>query len=366
MVFTKILVLGGGGDIGSGIAESLCSMGVDAITVGDIDPGKAGRVAESLSKMGCGAEARRVNALDITSLREVVRGIDVIVNAVGPFYRFGFDIARNLVSLGLNFVDICDDYDATEKILGLNDEARKKSVLGLVGLGWTPGISNILALHGARRLSSVRAIDIYWVGSAADSRGLAVVMHLFHALMGRVPMYINGGKTYVEAGSGGVPVSFPEPIGRLKLYYTGHPEPITLPRYISVSERVTVRGGLIPSWQNGFAKFLLRILRIDSDEKAEKLARRIHRIEGIFRWGGLELSAVRVDVTGSSGSLSYVAMDRMRRLTGIPAALGAIKIARGELRGEGIAPPEAIVRNTEGFLGELLRMGIKMVGVRIE
>jgi saccharopine dehydrogenase-like NADP-dependent oxidoreductase len=147
-------------------------------------------------------------------------------------------------------------------------------------------------------------------------------------------MYLGGEYAYVDAGSGGVNVEFPKPIGAIKLYYTGHPEPITIPRFIKVKNDVTVHGGLIPSWQNGFAKFLLKILKIDSDAKIENLSRWIHRIEDI--------------------------MDRMRKLTGLPAALGAVKLSRGELDFIGVKPPEAVIRDSKLFIDELSKHGISI------
>ncbi|MDM7275942.1 MAG: saccharopine dehydrogenase NADP-binding domain-containing protein [Thermoprotei archaeon] len=358
------MVLGGAGDIGSGVLEALCSMNVDTVVAGDVRYGAAKEASDHLKRVGCNCEAVKVNAIDIESLREASRDVDVVVNTIGPFYRLGLPIAGNLVRLGLNFVDVCDDYDAVENILGLSGEAEKAGVTGITGLGWTPGLSNILALHGSKLVGEVEAIDIYWVGSAADSKGLAVVMHLFHALIGKVPMYLGGLWTLVDAGSGEVEVSFPDPIGRLKLYYTGHPEPATIPRYVKVRDRVTVRGGLTPPWQNVFAKFLLRALNINSDAKAERLARIIHRVEGVFRMGGLKASALKVDILGDNSRVSYVAVDRMRRLTGIPAALGAVKIAEGKIREPGIKPPEASIRDTEEFLGELERREVKIVKVK--
>lgn len=98
-----------------------------------------------------------------------------------------------------------------------------------------------MASMGARELGGASAVDIYWVGSAADSKGLAVVMHLFYAMAGKVPMFIEGEKVLVEAGTGEVEVELPRPFGRIRLFYTGHPEPLTMPRYLSAVKRVTVR-----------------------------------------------------------------------------------------------------------------------------
>jgi len=165
--------------MGSGVAEVLCDRDVDEVRIGDINTVNAETLVKSLSRKGCETRAFRVDALSLDSLREASVGVDAVVNTVGPFYRFGFRVASSLVELGLNFIDICDDYDATEKELGLNEKASKRNIRAIVGLGWTPEVSNLLASMGARELGGASAVDIYWVGSAADSKGLAVVMHLF-------------------------------------------------------------------------------------------------------------------------------------------------------------------------------------------
>lgn len=355
----KILVLGAG-DMGSGVAEVLCDQGVGEVRIGDINAVNAEALVKLLSRRGCEARAFRVDALSLDSLREAVVGVDVVISTVGPFYRFGFRVASNLVKLGLNFVDICDDYDATEKELGLDEEASKRNIRAIVGLGWTPGLSNLLASMGARGLGGASAVDIYWVGSAADSKGLAVVMHLFYAIAGKVPMFIDGERVLIEAGSGGVEVELPEPFGRIRLFYTGHPEPLTIPRYLSAVKRVTVRGALVPQWQNSLARLLIRLTG-GSPRNMERLAKLIHRVEGIFRIGGLRMSAVRVDIKGATEARAYVAMGRMRRLTGVPAALGGLMIARGSMRFIGVKPPEAAVDNPEQFLREVMKWDINLL-----
>ncbi len=350
--------------MGSGVVEALCGFKVDEILVGDINYERARSVSETFNKTGCNTHPIKVDALSMESLREVAVGLDVVVNTVGPFYKYGYRVAENLVRLGLNFVDICDDHDATLMELSLDQEARRSGVTAITGLGWTPGLSNILAKLGSRELDPPDFIDINWVGSAADSRGLAVIMHLFHALIGEVPMFMDGRLVNVKAGGNGVYVEFPEPIGRVKLYYTGHPEPLTIPRYLSVKDRVIVRGGLIPGWQTDFAKLLLRLLRVRTPGGVERLAKVIHRVEGVFRIGGLQLSGLRVDIGGSGRRLSYIAVDRMKKLTGLPAALGALLIAEGKLEFKGVRPPEGAIEDPEAFIEMLGKLGLGILRVK--
>ncbi len=198
-------------------------------------------------------------------------------------------------------------------------------------------------------------------GTPSRDKRLAVIMHLFYALIGEVPMFLDGKLVNVKAGGNGVYVEFPRPIGRVKLYYTGHPEPLTIPRYLNVRSRVTVKGGLVPGWQTDFAKLLLRLLRVRTPSRVESLAKVIHRVEDVFRVGGIQLSGLRVDVEGDGRRISYIAMDRMKRLTGLPAALGALLIAEGRLEFKGVRPPEDAIENPMTFIGKLEEVGLRIL-----
>jgi len=122
----KVLVLGGAGDIGSAIAEILCSLNVDEVILGDVYQAKAEEISKTLRSKGYEVYVSKADALKVDSLREASKGIDVAVNAIGPFYKYGFNITKNLIDADINLVDVCDDYDAAGKILSLNELAAWK------------------------------------------------------------------------------------------------------------------------------------------------------------------------------------------------------------------------------------------------
>ncbi len=346
--------------MGRGVVEELCKSGIH-VDIGDIRVEEARRIAEQLKEHGK-VDVVKVDINNREELARVVKNYDMVVNTIGPFYKYGYAVASSLVEAGVNFVDICDDHDAVDGILGLTEKAEERGVLGITGLGWTPGLSNLLAKKGYVELGGeVDAVDIWWFGSAADSKGLAVVMHLFYALTGDVPMYLGGKLTKVRAGSAPAYTEFPS-VGRLKLYYTGHPEPITIPKSLSVSDRVVIRGCLIPQWQNGLAKLFIKLGLTSTREKIERLARTVHGVEGMFRIGGKPVSGVKVDVSRGKETLSYVAIDRMRRLTSIPAAIGAQMMLTGVIRGSGVHAPEKII-DASLFLRKVEERGIEIKAV---
>jgi saccharopine dehydrogenase-like NADP-dependent oxidoreductase len=343
--------------MGSGVVEELCRAGIGA-DIGDIRVEAAARIAESLKGAGK-VDVVKVDVSKREELVKIARKYEVVVNTIGPFYKHGYRVASALVEAGVSFVDICDDYDAAENILDLSASAEERGVVGVTGLGWTPGISNLLARNAYEEIGGdAEAVDIWWFGSAADSKGLAVVMHLFYALTGDVPMYLGGRLTKVKAGSSPAYTEFPH-IGRLKLYYAGHPEPLTIPRSIRVLDRVTLRGCLVPQWQNGLARLFIRLGLTSTRDRIERLAKILHKIEDVFRAGGRPLSGVRVDVIKDNRRITYLTIDRMRRLTSIPASLGAIMVLNREIRTPGVHPPEKIVNPTV-FLQRLGDKGVEI------
>ena len=357
----RFLVLGGAGDMGSGIVKDLVSSNeVDNVIIGDINV-KGAEVLKN--ELGDKVDFVKVNVLDRNELLRVIKSVDpdVVLSAVGPFYEFAEITTNAAIEAGYNYIDICDDYDGTLKAFELNDIAEKNEVLAINGLGWTPGISNILAKFGADKLDSVETIDISWVGSAADSKGLAVVIHVFHAVSGKIPQYENNKLVHFSAWKEKVKKLFPEEFGEVNVIFTGHPEPITIPRYISV-KNVYLRGALVPEWQNSLLKIFLKLKLIGGRSRNKKMGKFIHKIEGLFRSGGIPKSVVRVDVSGIKNdekiTLTYAAVDRMYRLTGIPASIGAQMLARKSFNMYGVFAPEAVF-NAKSFLDRLKAKNIR-------
>jgi saccharopine dehydrogenase-like NADP-dependent oxidoreductase len=225
----RIVVLGGCGDMGSHVVQDLLQTSEAEVVIADY---RVEVAKEMASKLGERAKAAFVDATDPASLRKVLEGANAAVGCIGPFYKFAFPLAKAALEAGVNYVDICDDYSPVESILALDEPARQAGITIITGLGWTPGITNILARHASRQLDEVEEINIAWTGSASDSKGLAVIMHVFYASTGEVPSWIDGKLVKVKASSGKETVEFPAPLGKVKVSHCGHPEPITIPRYI--------------------------------------------------------------------------------------------------------------------------------------
>jgi len=347
----KIVVLGGCGDMGSFVVRDLVAHSDSDIVIADYRADAAEKLA---AQLGPRVSARFVDAASESSLADAVRGADAAVGCIGPFYKFALPMTRAAVRAGVHYVDICDDYGPIPEVLALDEEAKRVGVTAITGLGWTPGITNLMARAGAAQMDEVDAIHVSWAGGAADSQGLAVIKHVFYAVTGEVPTYVDGEWKDIPASSGAEAVEFPAPLGKVRVFHCGHPEPLTVPRYIAV-RTVTLKGALTPDWNNKLVDVFNALRLIDTPRKIDRVAAIIHSIEAIFRAGGVPFSGARVDVLGTRDGaqqrISYATVDKMGRLTGIPAAIGALQLAKGGLP-HGVFAPEGCL-DPEPFFAEL-------------
>jgi saccharopine dehydrogenase-like NADP-dependent oxidoreductase len=359
----KIIALGGAGDMCSYAVRDLARQEeVTELMIADYDEDKANALAKEL---GAKCKSMKVDANNESELVRACEGYDVAMSGIGPFYKYEYKVAKGVLEAGVPYISICDDYDAAEAVFGLDEAARKKGLTILTGLGWTPGISNILARMGADKLDDIEEIAVAWGGSASDSEGYAVILHTIHIFTGFVPSFQHGRTKMVQAGGGKEKIRFPEPVGEIFVYDLGHPEPVTIPRFIK-AKNVTLKGGLSEEELNLVGKVLVK-LRLTSTVKRKDMIGKVLKFVGpvLFQLGKPEnpCSAIRVDITGTKGGtwkhITYGAADHMNALTGIPLAIGALMLGRGDIKAPGVQAPESCV-DPKAFFAELGKRDVKI------
>ncbi|MEZ5350729.1 MAG: saccharopine dehydrogenase NADP-binding domain-containing protein [Microthrixaceae bacterium] len=122
-----IVVLGGAGGVGRVAVEALTHIDdVTHVVVADLSHRAAAEVVADL-----GSDKLQPAAVDVSdpaSLTAVLEGAGVVLNCVGPFYRFGPPTLQAALRAGVGYVDICDDLDATQALLDMDVAAREAGV----------------------------------------------------------------------------------------------------------------------------------------------------------------------------------------------------------------------------------------------
>ncbi len=377
----KITVLGGVGSVGSTAVEALASSGIPSeIIIGDINIDKADELAEDLNDEKISAV--KVDANKPESIKNAIEGSDVVLNCVGPFYEYGPKILRAVIDSGIDYVDICDDLDATEELLEMNERAEEADITALIGMGSSPGFANLLVKYCVEDLlDEVDSIDIYHAHGGEETEGPAVVKHRIHSMSIPIPVYDNSefkrvdlfseeGKAYEET------VNFRD-LGTYDVYLYPHPETITLPEHFEGVERVTNLGLVLPPEYANYIKSMVKLgltdeepINVQGKEIAPlnfAVASILSKREEFMKEAGIEgpRGCLRIDIGGRSEEgeeRTYVfsmssTSQGMGSGTGIPAAVGALLMGKGSVTGKGALPPEACVNPTDALdiAGEIMQ-----------
>ncbi len=362
----KVLVLGCG-EMGESAIDDLYHYGeFNEIVVGTRNLSKASRILEGCKGKNIKTSTAKVNAENIAELEKLMKGVVVVVNSIGPNYKYEVPITRAAIRSKVNLVDINDDYETTYQMLALDKEARDAGITVIMGMGASPGINNILVRAAADQLDSVEKIHTAWVMSGADPGGLALSYHLLYSLSHKALTLQDGKMIEVQSFvDGKEKIEFPAPIGEMDVYHVGHPEPITLSRYFKDVKYVDDKATFNPPLVNDLILSLAKIVReapgpiqvnsmkIDPmDFAASYLHQRCKRMNGIPKEG-----ALRVKVEGIKGgkkkSVLFSSSARIASGTGIPASIGAIMLARGDIELKGVLPPEECI-NPHDFIYEIV------------
>jgi saccharopine dehydrogenase (NAD+, L-lysine-forming) len=356
-----IVVLGGCGGIGGIASRALAAMGEDVL-IADLDTHGAEDLAQQV-----GARAIALDASSPESLVRAMTGADVVLNCIGPFYRFGPPILAAAIEAGVDYVDVCDDLAPTRLMLEMDDAARTRGVTALIGMGNSPGIANVFVrLCADQLLDQVESVDIMHVHGGEPQEGAGVLKHRIHAMVNPVPLFVDGEFLEVrqlEADGQAFVREFEfRDVGRMPVHPYPHPETITLPRQFPGLRRATNLGVIFPLPYFERTQDLVRAGAC-ADEPVTVGGRQVVPLDVAVALLQRQRPAflAAAGVTGPAGCLAvevsgvkdaehhrYVFQLSSTAAgagegTGIPAAVGALLMRRGKVAGPGVRPPEAAV-----------------------
>ena len=319
----RVAVLGAGAT-GARVARQLASTPeVERLTVADLDPRRAASAEASIAEPG-----------------------RVVAVPAGPGWADGADVAvlaspgphrgevERLLEAGIAAVSTAQGLDDVRSLQALDAEAVERGLAVLIGAGFAPGLTDVLAAHAASTFDAVDEIHI----SRRGTGGPACARQHHASLAGETVEWRDGAWVRRRSGSGRELSWFPDPIGAADCYRAAVPDPLLLAAAFPGVTRVSAR---------------VAATRRDRLTAHLPMLRPPHRETG--------LGAIRVEVRGRRGSGRDVtvlgAIDRPAVAAGAVAALAALAVGRGEVApgARGLAGAVEPVP----FLAELARRGVK-------
>ena len=377
----KVIILGACGGMGRYVAKSVSSLGqIDHLAIADLNFKDAELLA---SQLGSHAKGIEVDINNIENLSSILFDYDIVLNTVGPFFKFGYQVLKTSLEANCHYMDICDDWEPTEKMLELNDIAKEKNLLALLGLGASPGITNLLGRIAIDYLDTAHTIYTGWnleeaqpelISSQKETN--AAMIHGIEQITGKVKVFKDGKFEMVNPLEE-IKVSYPN-IGTYSAFIFGHPEAITFPyNFKDLLNSINLAHG------NKSTIFVLKIMRklINLKILTKKTAARF--LEWLEKKGTSrkytettslpEIYALAIGFKNGKEECVGVSLDgepsrelTMGEATGYPLSLGFKMFLNNEITERGVIAPESKCIDHKKLLMEIYELfGMKDAKIKV-
>jgi lysine 6-dehydrogenase len=238
----RVVVVGGAGAMGRWTVRDLTeSEGVGEVVVADLDGSRAREAAGwAAARSGSNGTARvsglALDAGDGEALRRAFDGADVVCNCA--VYSTNLPVMEACADAGTHYVDLGGLFHTTRRQLALHDRFVAAGVTAVVGMGGSPGTTNVLAALAGRGLDRVEEVEVrLGVADFAPSSAPVPVPYAIQTILDEfsVPAmtFRDGRLVEVPAMSDQEELDFPPPVGRVRVGHTLHSEVATLPLHFA-------------------------------------------------------------------------------------------------------------------------------------
>ena len=374
----RMLVLGAGLQGSACAYDLLQNPAVTGVTIADLRPDHLPRFLEAARD-----ERLRPVKLDVSdeqAVRQTMAGHAAVMSAI-PYYYNG-PMARFAVESGCHFADLGGNTEIVMEQKKLHDQAKSRGVSVIPDCGLAPGMVNILAAEGIRRVDRADTVKIF-VGGLPQNPEPPLNYQIVYSLEGALDYYTtrswivrDGEPAQVDALSEIEHVEFPQPVGRLEAFHTAggiSTMPFAYAGRIDSMEYKTLR-------YPGHADVMrpirdLGLLSLEPIEvKGQRVVPRDLFIAAVTpqlkKPEGRDLVALRVEVAGTKGGSPsrtvFQLIDRydtehgisaMMRTTGYSLSITGQMQADGRVTEKGVHTPDEAMP-FRAYVDELARRGI--------
>ncbi|HJX04617.1 MAG TPA: saccharopine dehydrogenase NADP-binding domain-containing protein [Thermoplasmata archaeon] len=264
----SVLVLGASGQIGAYTVQDLIEFcGEKDVIASSRRMSNVKKAMDDL-KLTKKVKLMEIDATETSKVLETIKKekVESVVNCA--WYQTNLGVMDACLKGGATYTDLGGFFDTCLKQLDHHKKWKDAGINATIGLGSTPGMTNVAGAAGAKRLDTVDTIDIVcaWGNTLpvkeAGWPGYSIRTVLDEFTQESV-QWINGKYEKQKILGGETDVQMPEPIGKIKAYYIKHSEPATMGKYLK-AKRCTFRIGFPAQDMNTF--LTLRVLGF-ADEK---------------------------------------------------------------------------------------------------
>lgn len=375
----RMLVLGAGLQGSACAYDLLQQSGVEQVTLADIQPDRAAAFVKPFT--GKKLSLVKLDVQDPAAVAALFQGHVAVMNAL-PYY-YNLDVTRAAVAGGLHYSDLGGNTEIVFNQKKLDAEAKAANVSVIPDCGLAPGLVNIVAAEGIRRVGGGQAESVkVYVGGLPQHPEPPLNYQIVYSLEGALDYYTtpswvlrDGKPARVDALSELESVAFPPPVGTLEAFHTGggiSTLPWAYEGRVRTMEYKTLRypGHLAvmrPIRELGLLD--LTPIKVKGKEVVPRDAFIATVSPKLNKPQGRDLVALRVDVRGQDGQraswelLDYYdearGISAMMRTTGYSLAITGLMQADGRITERGVRTPDEAVPFGP-YVQELKRRGVEI------
>jgi lysine 6-dehydrogenase len=373
----RMLVLGAGLQGSACAYDLLQTKVVERVTVADLKPDRA--LALLSPYVGSRLALVKIDVQEVAAVRDIMRGHDAALCAL-PYY-YNLEVSRAALELGIHCADLGGNTEIVFQQKTLDADARARGVTVIPDCGLAPGMVNILAAEGIRRIGDAETVKIF-VGGLPQHPEPPLNYQIVYSLEGVLDYYTTpswvlreGKPTRVESLSEAEEVNFPPSVGTLEAFHTAggiSTLPWTYEGRLRSMEYKTLRYPGHLALMKAIRDLGLLELTPVRVQNAEVVPRDVFIAAvspKLSKPGQRDLVALRVEVRGRSGRqvawqlLDYFdearGISAMMRTTGYSLAVTGIMQVDGRISAAGVHTPDEAVPFGE-YVAELERRRIEI------
>jgi lysine 6-dehydrogenase len=366
----KAAVLGAAGAMAAVAIKDLLEFVDDIeITAADLRP---------ITYPGSRVHAATVDVNDVESTAKLLEGHDVVLNCVN--YYFNVAVMKSSLLARVPYIDLGGLYHGTLKQYELHDHFRNAGVPALLGMGSTPGITNVMAGALAQQLDSVEELHVRVACQDESASGPLPIPYSLDTILDEFAMqpmvFLDGKPEAVAPMSGSEFLEFPNPVGKVEALYTLHSEVAMFPRSFPTLREASFKVAFPESFTSKI-KFLVELGMASSDPIINQVSPRkmllaLANKQNVPQDVPRDCDVLQVTAKGKQNGISTTLVGQSIILphpewkigagaldTGVPLSIGAQMLANNTISEPGILNPEIAVPR-ELFFSELKRRRIQV------
>ncbi len=353
----RFAVLGGAGTIGRIVVRDLFESHPDnRIVIADRNEKAAEILARSFRDKR--VQAKPADAREPKKLTRLLKGQSVVINCLQ--HDFNLSVMGAALAARVHYVDLGGLFYWTQKQLELNKKFLTAGRTAVIGMGCSPGITNILVAYADSFLPKMESVQIR-VGSVnfdQQSSGLHFTYSpqtIIEELTLEPWIWKDGGYRSVTPRTGWELTEFPEPVGKLHTLWTRHSEIATLP--LSFLKRGLKYCDFKVGFEPGFVKEVMD--RLSSGWTMGQFNELLVPTENPndYEIARVLIDDVAIDCHAKAKPEWQASAGDID--TACPASIVAQMIADGAVDQPGVSPPELVVP-VRPFFDELEKRGMKI------